>query len=108
MDLASVPLAPTATDNATVIVWVVAVLVFGLGWLVRAIYLWIQDGRKECREENARAWAEVAKRDHTILELTVKSIEAQNAAAAATNRLGEAIQELTTAVRGSGPHKAVK
>ncbi len=112
MDLPLPPTAPATTDNPTVILWVVGVLMFALFCLVYLVYRWVQDGRNECKKasalakaENDRAWDEVAKRDAVILKLTAKSIEAQHASAMATDRLSAAIVQLSNVVRGSGSHR---
>lgn len=106
--IAPVLTGPKSSDNATVILWVVVVLVIALALLVRVVYRWVEQGRADCRAETAKAWEEVAKRDATILDLTRQAIQAQHANATATEHLGNAISELTSAVRGSGPQKAMR
>lgn len=99
--------APASTDNNTVILWVVGVLVV----VVLALGKWILDrvkaSEERCQAENAKAWGKVEERDAALLQVTRDQQTSAAATSTAIESMTEAVKELTSVVRntGSGQHR---
>ena len=79
------PLAPASTDNATVILWVVLVLVVVIGTIAKVLWAKIQENAADAklREEKANARAEAAQAE--LLKVHGGVILEQTKTQAATN-----------------------
>ena len=79
------PIAPPSTDNPTVILWVVAILVVVIGLVAKVLWAKIQDNAAEAklREEKANAKAEAAQAE--LLKVHGGVILEQTKTQAATN-----------------------
>lgn len=113
MDPSAMPLTvPTSTDNQTVILWVVAVLVVVAGYLFRQLSQRQAEAEALCRAENERARATVESAYAKIEALQSGAIaEAQRSAVqitAAMDKVADVIDRNTQALRdvgiGSGRH----
>lgn len=103
-------LAPTSTDNNTVILWVVLVLVATVILVGRVLWAKMQSNEAHLREEavkaqeradaaNARVEAAQAKIMAVQGEVVMDQQKTQLLSNAAMNRVAEAVETLTTAIR---------
>jgi uncharacterized protein HemX len=100
--------APVASDNTTVILWVVAVLVVVVLALARLFLSQIRSERAEriaqandCRAENQKAWAKVEERDREITALVRDGQRLQGDTVHALGRVADAVSKLEHIVRDS-------
>ena len=63
------PPAPMSSDNETVILWVVTVLVLVLAIVVFVLWRLMERNQAECREETKRAWLMTDRKQAEIVTL---------------------------------------
>lgn len=102
--LNAVETAPTASDNQSVILWVVGILVVVVGFLFKRLFDKTDAGEAMCRKENADLKAEIQKireDDHK------EQREAHAKAIAAVQSMADAVSGLKDAIvqAGSGAFK---
>lgn len=79
------PLAPASTDNATVILWVVLVLVIVIGTIAKVLWNKMQENDARQREEIAKANARAEAAQAELLKVHGGVILEQTKTQAATN-----------------------
>lgn len=112
-----IPPAPASTDNTTVILWVVGVLMLAVIVLIKWIKDYMEASKIEAKEREAKcevranaAYAMVEKRDAQILEITIGQQAASAASATAITNMTNAVERLTSVVENidSGTHRVQK
>lgn len=106
-----IPSAPTSTDNATVILWVVAVLMGALGIALVLLKRKLDENEAECRKQNDLARAEAAAARAQNERLYEEAIKAT---ASRETKLVEVVERNTAAWNafreevGSGHYRALR
>ena len=97
--------APANAENNTVILWAVGLLVIVAVFLAKHLLDTLKQNKSECREENAKAWSKVEERDEELKAMRREGVVSNAATATAMVRMSDAVDELTSVVRGSGMHR---
>jgi flagellar basal body-associated protein FliL len=113
----AVPLAPPATDNGSVIIWVVLILVVVGLFLYRQLSSRIASNETDskarelnCQEDRKAAWEKVEEREQIIRDLLTNSVTKGQETQAHTNatleKMADSIDRLTDTIdRQSGTHQ---
>lgn len=101
--MGEVTMAPAATDNDTVILWVVGLLVIGFIFVARFLFDRINSNEKRCLAEAAKAEAE-RKEAHAKIESMYQGViadqrQTQVQSNSAMTRLADAVDGLNETVK---------
>ena len=89
--------APPSTDNQTVILWVVAVLVVVLSIVVLALWRLMNRNQAECRDENKKVWGKCEEKEAEIHRLLTEDAKRSEKLA---NTVTEALERNTKVLAG--------
>jgi F0F1-type ATP synthase membrane subunit b/b' len=99
------PLAPASTDNNTVILWVVLVLVAAVILVGKVLWAKMQENEKRMQDEIAKANAKAEAANAKLLEVHGGTImeqqKTQLGANAAMNRMADVAEKMTVIVEKS-------
>jgi len=99
------PPAPMSSDNETVILWVVTVLVLVLAIVVFALWRLMERNQAECREENKRAWLMADTKQGEIVTLLTTLVSDSNVILRRTNEVIDTNNHLLAGLE-SGRYRA--